>query len=147
MASLTRWTRVSSGSWWWTGRPGMLQSMGLQRVRHDWATELNWAGVEAETPILWPPEAKNSLIRKDPDTGKDWRQEEKYMTEDEMVGWTLSTIFSLFSKSCKINKLANRLSFIPPNLVFLPYQSYSIYLREDWIQPHPYEAKLICFFK
>ena len=30
------------GSWWWTGRPGMLQSMGLQRVRHDWATELNW---------------------------------------------------------------------------------------------------------
>ena len=33
---------VNSGSWWWTGRPGMLQSMGLQRVRHDWATELNW---------------------------------------------------------------------------------------------------------
>ena len=33
---------VSSGSWWWMGRPGMLQSMGLQRVGHDWATELNW---------------------------------------------------------------------------------------------------------
>ena len=32
----------NSGSWWWTGKPGMLQSMGLQRVRHDWATELNW---------------------------------------------------------------------------------------------------------
>ena len=31
-----------SGSWWWTGKPGMLQSMGSQRVRHDWATELNW---------------------------------------------------------------------------------------------------------
>ena len=44
MASLTQWTWVSvnSGSWWWTGRPGVLQSMGLQRVRHDWATELNW---------------------------------------------------------------------------------------------------------
>ena len=44
MASLTWWTWVwaSFGSWWWTGRPGMLQSMGLQRVRHDWATELNW---------------------------------------------------------------------------------------------------------
>ena len=42
MASPTRWTWVwvSSGSWWWTGRPGVLQSMGLQRVRHDWATEL-----------------------------------------------------------------------------------------------------------
>ena len=41
---------------------------------------------EAETPILWPPDAKNQLIRKDPDAGKDWRQE-KWMTEDEMVGW------------------------------------------------------------
>ena len=36
---------------------------------------------------LWPPDAKNWLIRKDPDSGKDWRQEEKGMTEDEMVGW------------------------------------------------------------
>ena len=42
---------------------------------------------EAKTPILWPPDAKNWLIRKDPDAGKDWRQEEKGMTEDEMVGW------------------------------------------------------------
>ena len=36
------WVWVNSGSWWWTGRPGVLQSMGLQRVGHDWATELNW---------------------------------------------------------------------------------------------------------
>ena len=44
MASPTRWTWVwvHSRSWWWTGRPGVLQFMGLQRVRHDWATELNW---------------------------------------------------------------------------------------------------------
>ena len=44
MASLTQWTWVwvSSGSWWWTGKPGTLQSMGSQRVWHDWATELNW---------------------------------------------------------------------------------------------------------
>ena len=44
MASLTRWTWVwvNSGSWWWTGRPGVLQSMGLKRVGHDWATELKW---------------------------------------------------------------------------------------------------------
>ena len=41
---------------------------------------------EAETPILWPPDAKNWLIGKDPDAGKDWGQE-KGMTEDEMVGW------------------------------------------------------------
>ena len=44
MASLTRWTWVwvNSRRWWWTGRPGVLQFMGLQRVGHDWATELNW---------------------------------------------------------------------------------------------------------
>ena len=44
MASLTQWTwvEVDSGSWWWTGRPGMLRFMGLQRVGLDWATELNW---------------------------------------------------------------------------------------------------------
>ena len=44
MASLTRWTWiwVGSGSWWWTGKPDVLQSMGSQRVWYDWATELNW---------------------------------------------------------------------------------------------------------
>ena len=44
MASLTRWTWVcvSSQSWWWTEKPGMLQSLGLQRGGHDWVTELNW---------------------------------------------------------------------------------------------------------
>ena len=42
---------------------------------------------EAEAPILWPPGAKSRHIGKDPDAGKDWRQEEKGMTEDEMVGW------------------------------------------------------------
>ena len=42
---------------------------------------------EAETPILWPPDVKNWLTGKDPDAGKDWRQEEKGTTEDEMVGW------------------------------------------------------------
>ena len=42
---------------------------------------------KAETPILWPPDAKNWLIGKDPDAGKDWRQEKKGKTEDEMAGW------------------------------------------------------------
>ena len=44
MASLTQWTWVwvDSGSWWWTGRPGVLWFMGSQTVRHDWGTELNW---------------------------------------------------------------------------------------------------------
>ena len=54
-ASPTRWTWVwvDPGSWWWTGRPGVLWFTGSQRVRHEWATELNWTEL---TPILWPGE-------------------------------------------------------------------------------------------
>ena len=54
-ASLTQWTWVwgSSGSWWWTGRPGMLQSMVSQRVGHDWATELNWTDSVMWRNVFW----------------------------------------------------------------------------------------------
>ena len=45
------------------------------------------AEAEAEAPILWPPDKKNWLVRKDPDAGKNWRWKEKGMTEEEMVGW------------------------------------------------------------
>ena len=45
---------VSSGSWWWTGRPGVLQSTGWQRVRHDWATELHWTELNWFPPTLNP---------------------------------------------------------------------------------------------
>ena len=57
MASLIRWTSVwvNSGSWWWTGRPGVLRFMGLQRVRHDWATELNWTVKNTHLHFtVWP---------------------------------------------------------------------------------------------
>ena len=51
MASPTQWTWVwvDSGSWWWTGRPGVLWLMGSQRVRHDWVTELNWTELNGST--------------------------------------------------------------------------------------------------
>ena len=112
MASLTqwRWVWVNSGSWWWTGRPGLLRFMGLQKVGHDWATELNWTELDYkiklvnpkgnqpwiftgrtdaanETPVFWPPDMNSWLIEKDPDAGKDWRQKRKRAAEDEMVGW------------------------------------------------------------
>ena len=48
---------------------------------------IDGTNVEAETPILWPPDAKSWLLWKDPNAGKDWGQEEKGMTADEMVGW------------------------------------------------------------
>ena len=54
MASLTQWTWVwvDSGSWWWTGRPGVLCFMGSQRVRHDWVTELNWDKHLVNFPLI-----------------------------------------------------------------------------------------------
>ena len=61
MASPTQWTWiwVNSESWWWTGRPGVLQSMGLQTVRHDWATELNWTELTLTTAPKVIPESTN----------------------------------------------------------------------------------------
>ena len=52
MASPTQWTWVwvNSGSWWWVGRPGVLQSVGSQRVGHDWVTKLNWTECHQGTP-------------------------------------------------------------------------------------------------
>ena len=67
----------------WTTRRSS-QSI-LKKVSPDYSLEgLN---AEAEAPVLWPPDAKSWLIGKEPDAGKDWRQEEKGTTEDEMVGW------------------------------------------------------------
>ena len=68
--------------------------LGIKRsIRHPKGNQ-SWVfigrtDVEAETPIFWPPDAKSWLIRKDPDAGKGWRQEEKGTTEDEMVRWHL----------------------------------------------------------
>ena len=55
--------------------------------RHQSLIFIERADAEAEAPVPWLPDVKNWLIGKDPDDGKDWRQEEKGTTEDEMVGW------------------------------------------------------------
>ena len=74
------------------GEPGGLLSMGSHRVGYDWsdlavaATFTGKTDAKAEAPILRPPDGKSQLIGKDPDAGKDWGQEEKGTTEDEMVG-------------------------------------------------------------
>ena len=69
------------------------ESLGLQEIQpvHPKGNQ-SWIFIgrtdaKAETPILWPSDAKNWHLGKDPDTGKDWRQEEKGMSEDQMVGW------------------------------------------------------------
>ena len=67
MASPSRWTWiwVSFRSWWWTGKPGMLQSMALQRVGHDWVMELNWEHpVFKDIPFVSAFGAPNKMLKK-----------------------------------------------------------------------------------
>ena len=92
------WTVESLGSHWSSGATipcisGYLMPLDNKEIQpvhpkgnQSWVF-IGGSDVEAETPILWPPNAKNLLIGKDPDAGKDWRQEKKGTTEDEMVGW------------------------------------------------------------
>ena len=75
---------VGEDSWESLGLPGNPTSPSWRR------SALGFFGrndAKAETPVLWPPHAKSGLIGKDSDAGRDWRQEEKGTTEDEMTGW------------------------------------------------------------
>ena len=60
-----------------------LEGMLMLNIQESWI----FTDVEAEAPIFWPPDAKNWLFGKNPDSGKDWGQEEKWATEDKIVGW------------------------------------------------------------
>ena len=64
-----------------------LDTMEIQLVHTKGNESWMFTDAEPKVPILWPPDAKNRPIWKDPDAGKGWRWEEKGMTEDEMVGW------------------------------------------------------------
>ena len=75
---------VGEHSWASLGQQG--DPTSLTKENQSWIY-IGRTNVEAETPILWPPDAKNWLIWKDPDARKDWRWEEKGMTEEEMVRW------------------------------------------------------------
>ena len=70
--------------WYWRR---LLKVPWTARRSNQFCIFIGRTDVEAETPILWPPDMKNWLIGKDPNAGQDWRQEEQGKTEDEMVGW------------------------------------------------------------
>ena len=72
IASWTQWTCIwaSSGSWWWTGKPGVLQSMGSQNIRHDWSTELNRQVRVPEEAMQMLQKKKSSLTM---DQGQEWQ--------------------------------------------------------------------------
>ena len=121
MASLTRWTWVwvNSGSWWWTGRPGVLQFMGSQRVGHDWATEMNWikeikpvnpkgnqpwifigrTDAKAQAPGLWANQCEQPTYWKRP----WWWERLKSKVEEDVRGRWLYIITDLMD--INLNKL------------------------------------------
>ena len=84
------WSIADFELWCWRTLESPLDFKDIQPVHpkgdQSWVF-IGSTDVEAETPILWPPDAKCWLIWKDPDVGKDWGQEEKGKTEDEMAGW------------------------------------------------------------
>ena len=101
MASPTPWTWVwvNSGSWWWTGRPGMLWSMGLQRIGHDWTTELNW-WLSNYLWQLWgqpSPFAKDfpPLSFKSPTSLKNLSLGQTWMVGQSRKLWSIFISFSL----------------------------------------------------
>ena len=90
---LDGWVWVNSGSWWWTGRPGVLQFMGLQRVGHDWATELNLKKLEPETACTQPSDSlDNGIIL-------------THCFKHQNTGWCNMFISKLFFKEWTLNHL------------------------------------------
>ena len=94
MASLTCWTCVwvNSGSWWWTVRPGALQFTGLQRVGHDWATELNWTELKEITRaslvaqmVKHLPTMQETWVRS---LGQEDPLEKEMATHSSTLAWT-----------------------------------------------------------
>ena len=84
------WRMDAFEQWCWRNLESPLDSKEIKPVNpigNQSCPFIGRTGAEAEAPILWPLKAKNWLIRKDPDDGKDWGREEKGKAEDEMVGW------------------------------------------------------------
>ena len=84
MASPTQWTWVwvDSRSWWWTGKPGVLWFMGLQRVGHDWATELNWTEVREMKEGRITEKNRDSEMSVTEKTGNGWKHISQRVTEN-----------------------------------------------------------------
>ena len=130
MASPTQWTWfwVSSGNWWWTGRPGILQSMGLQRVRHDWATELYWPEVSKESTCQFKRHGFDSWVRKIPWRRK-WQPAQNSCLENSMnSGAWWATVQEITPPQKKKREKYCLISFEEPDFfLFLPRICHNCY--------------------
>ena len=105
------WTVVLEKSW---------EPLGLQgdSKGNPYLILIGRTGAEAEVPILWPPDAKSWLIRKDLDSGKDWGQEENGSKEDEMVGWHHPLHGHEFEQTQGDGKGQRSMAYLPPHNPF-----------------------------
>ena len=134
MASPTQWTWVwvNSGSWWWTGRTGMLRLMGSQRVGHDWATELNW------TELNWWPATLKKQTNKNQYSGC-WpspfsvptRGEKRRIQRELFIKQSL-TVSLLWWVPCCSGQWGYRTQDETSSLI-----SWSFWCGEDAVCPHP----------
>ena len=83
---MEHWITDTSKLWCWTRMDCKEIKQINPKGNHPWIFT-GKTGTEPEAPVLWPPDVKSQFFGKDPDAGKDWRQEKKGMTEDEMAGW------------------------------------------------------------
>ena len=95
---------------------------------------------EAEAPILWSPDAKSPLIGKDSDTGQDWRQEEKWITEDEMVGWHYQLNGNEFEQTLSSVQLLSRVRLFATPWTEAHQASLSITNSQSLLKLMPIES-------
>ena len=145
MASPTRWTWVwvNSGSWWWTGRPIVLQSMGSQRVGHDWVTELNWTETVTkdkserlkiqEDQLIEEPYTFVNFIDRSLTSFPQWIPEKNPLRLVAREGakqpfWNILEPSVLLNKVCPKGKAVNQSSLVSQVVRNLPE------MRETWVQ-------------
>ena len=144
MASRTRWTWVwvNSGSWWWTGRPGVLQFMGSQGVGHDWATELSWTELNGGWEEKWeevPGESIHYVVVHCRDSGRQHLFQEGLSVSHPRLHNTLHFFMSLLLR-CSVTIWAcmwlPQWTVLSLRTQMVPIISESLALSEgDWHRP------------
>ena len=146
MVSLTQWTWVwvNSRSWCWTGRPGVWQSMGSQRVRHDWVTELNWTEPDYLSLLLNCNAGDLGLI---PWLGGSLEKE--MATHSNILAWRIpwsEETGGLYAWGCKESDMTERLTHTKLLLTITIYFNQSLTLQYPFIQSADYPSSSLSSF-
>ena len=140
MASPTQWTWVwvNSGSWWWTGSPGVLRFIGLQRVWHDWATELNWV-------VKNLPDSAGDMglipgLRRSPGEGNGNPLQYSFLGNAMDRGAWLATVHKVTESWTRLERLSRK-------HIFCQLRLTTLYLCRDWASSLKITSLLISWRK